>query len=1513
MKLSRIIIILCLFAAGQVSANKKTLLTKDIFGSRVFVENRGQFNRSVPGSPDIKFAYENGAERVYFTPTGVIYKLVKKFPLTERMREDLEHGKNVQRKPDEVYYVNMQWLNANSNVQIIEDEKQAHYFTYGGSQYNSSTYKKITYKNVYNHIDIEYVFTDDKEYGVKYNVIAHPGANLNDIKIAYSGDVTKMVKRNSEVIIKTPLDNITEHAPQAYYNGGEKVECSYQVNEQVISFNVSGYDNSKELVIDPWVTTLTQMPVNTTGYDVDYDYTGNMFVYGGFQLVKVTKYDPLGNILWTFSGSLPGIPWNSDGDIDCVGNFIVNKIDGKTYVATGFEFNGARVIRLDAAGNYDNFVTTPIATQREIWDMGFHCGSGKVYGLGGGTFGNTCAGLIDQQTATVQAANFTGLAGSSQDIVSNAIDDNGNIFVYFTGPSVNNKILLVNPAFNGNIWFVPSTYSTFNEAVNKQNYQGANLPFATSNGFNCLAVNYNYLFFYDGFNLAAYNKANGSKIAFTTVAGQTAGWQGGIAVDDCNNVYVGGNGNIKVFSFNGTTFSAQAPIALGVNTQYQYVFDIKLNKYNNTLFVAGSGFAGTYSATQVCANANGMALSASCAGNNNGTGVVTLTTAIPNPTINYIWTLNGTTVSATYSTGALSNTATALTNGTYVVQAQINPPCGPVQVNTVVVSCCGAFNVVPTATQVGCTYTQNAVSISIVGGGTVTPTIVWSPTPGALANNSLSATGLPPGTTTISVSYGQGCVTTATVNMKPVPPPLTFTINNLTGSYSITCLNPTVNLQAVTNYTFGPVSYSWTSISFTANTNTVALTQANTLTVTITDPATGCSTTNTVAVGINTLAPTNTVNPASQIITCNSGSPVTFTGTCSTPTVNIQQDWFSPLNPPPGGVPISSSNNTLTVFDVTPYGPGIYTLVTTNLVNGCKTSKTITVTTLSAWPTFSVASPTNYSIGCAPLNQTTINIINPISTQTPPATCSYTFLPPTFTGAVTPSVILGGNTSTTTTIPGSWTVIVQDNSNFCRTTLVVPIIQNTVAPNVSANMLTQTLTCNTPTILATGTSTTANTNITWLMPVVPPSLGSPTLVIGTPPTGPNNSTTSLNYASFTVVATNSVNACQSTSVVVINQNFKPPVSTPTISIGTATAIYCTAATNPVVLTTGSSTVTSGVPFAFASPYLWEGPSPQTTVSGASSYSCYVPGIYSLTIQDSYNGCLKTGTIQVLDKTQPPVLTSVTATSTLDCGSNQASLLTSVIGSSTGLMYWYYGFPTGAAFSPTSAPIPHGTDPIFNGTTSNSVSVSMGGVYNYVVTNTLTGCRAFGQFTVLPGDITADFSPNPATGYAPLSVDFTNNSSTSLGTGSITSIWNFGNGTSQTYTYTSNATTTFTAPGTYTVMLLAQKGSCIDTAYKVVVVDMPSALEVPNIFTPNGDGNNDVFFLKTANLSEVYCLIHDRWGNKVYETTSSTGNIAWDGKNIQGKECSQGVYFYVIKAKGRDDKEYSKKGNVTLAK
>ena len=270
-----------------------------------------------------------------------------------------------------------------------------------------------------------------------------------------------------------------------------------------------------------------------------------------------------------------------------------------------------------------------------------------------------------------------------------------------------------------------------------------------------------------------------------------------------------------------------------------------------------------------------------------------------------------------------------------------------------------------------------------------------------------------------------------------------------------------------------------------------------------------------------------------------------------------------------------------------------------------------------------------------------------------------------------------------------------------------------------------------------------------------------------------------------------------------------------------------------------------------------------------------------------------------------------ATSTLDCGKDAATiyfvLTTTTTGGTRNLISRY---PPETAFSPPSV-ILYNIDPNLNGTSSSSATVSKKGEYVYVITNTLTGCKATGTVNVVLGSLTSSFEAMPLTGYAPLSVNFTNNSFSSLGSSSIVSVWSYGNGSTNSNSTNASASSVYQAPGTYTVMLLTTKGLCVDTSYQTIKVDMPSKMEVPNIFTPNGDGSNDVFFLKSANLGEITAFIMDRWGNKVYEVNSATGNISWDGKNLNGKDCASGVYFYVIKAKGTDDKGYEQKGNVSL--
>jgi len=296
-----------------------------------------------------------------------------------------------------------------------------------------------------------------------------------------------------------------------------------------------------------------------------------------------------------------------------------------------------------------------------------------------------------------------------------------------------------------------------------------------------------------------------------------------------------------------------------------------------------------------------------------------------------------------------------------------------------------------------------------------------------------------------------------------------------------------------------------------------------------------------------------------------------------------------------------------------------------------------------------------------------------------------------------------------------------------------------------------------------------------------------------------------------------------------------------------------------------------------------------------SYPAYVDGTYTITGTFIPNGCTNTAVITVIpDYVKPAILPFGNVY--LDCSNNPQVQLPAIVTSSVGMSYTWTASNPATGFTPTN--------------TVAQPSVNLPGDIKVYIKNTGgNGCDNSAIVTVLNGSLTADFTPDPQSGYAPLTVTFINNS-TSVNTNSITSIWSFGNGTSS-VTAQNTANSLYTTPGTYTVLLIAKKGPCIDSVYKLIRVDVPSKLDIPNVFTPNGDGSNDVFFLKTSNLTDITALIFDRWGNKVYDVTSATGNIAWDGKNQSGKDCAAGTYFYIIKATGKDGQTYDKKGNVSL--
>ena len=173
---------------------------------------------------------------------------------------------------------------------------------------------------------------------------------------------------------------------------------------------------------------------------------------------------------------------------------------------------------------------------------------------------------------------------------------------------------------------------------------------------------------------------------------------------------------------------------------------------------------------------------------------------------------------------------------------------------------------------------------------------------------------------------------------------------------------------------------------------------------------------------------------------------------------------------------------------------------------------------------------------------------------------------------------------------------------------------------------------------------------------------------------------------------------------------------------------------------------------------------------------------------------------------------------------------------------------------------------------------------------------------------ASFTPNPAFGNAPLNVTFINNSS-----GGSSYEWDFDNGEFASNTGPTNENTVYNDEGVYIVSLIVTEGACADTAFQTVVVNLllPLDFDMPNVFTPNNDGSNDVFTINPVNATALEMVILNRWGNVVFE--SNEINQGWNGRNMNtGQPCADGTYFYKFTITGMDGESQTQHGFVHLA-
>ncbi len=148
------------------------------------------------------------------------------------------------------------------------------------------------------------------------------------------------------------------------------------------------------------------------------------------------------------------------------------------------------------------------------------------------------------------------------------------------------------------------------------------------------------------------------------------------------------------------------------------------------------------------------------------------------------------------------------------------------------------------------------------------------------------------------------------------------------------------------------------------------------------------------------------------------------------------------------------------------------------------------------------------------------------------------------------------------------------------------------------------------------------------------------------------------------------------------------------------------------------------------------------------------------------------------------------------------------------------------------------------------------------------------------------------------------------------VWYFGDGESEN-NCDLQVTHTYTEADCYLPYLVVMNRDlqeCRDTAFieTCIKIDDASEIEIPNIFSPNGDGVNDFFQVKASTLNTFSGIIVNRWGRTVYEWTNWEDYVAgWDGKLSGGTDASPGVYYYVIKAVGMDGLEYDEHGPLHL--
>ena len=266
-----------------------------------FIENKGQWNSKVNFRSDINsgvfFLEKNGFTVLLQNPNDlrIFSDHTHGHIKTDSANAGFTKGRLAISAPQpqndnfiiRSHAYNVSFVGASNNVEAQPDKALPTYNNYfiGNDkskwQGNCKIYQGVTYKNMYPNIDVRY-YTDAGT--LKYDIIVHPGGNINNIALKYEG-VDKLSIRNKELIAGTSVGEVKELYPYTYEvakTGRTTVNCKYVLKGNIVKFKVEDYSPEATLVIDPVLifSSFTGSTTDNWGYTATPGPDGSFFAGG---------------------------------------------------------------------------------------------------------------------------------------------------------------------------------------------------------------------------------------------------------------------------------------------------------------------------------------------------------------------------------------------------------------------------------------------------------------------------------------------------------------------------------------------------------------------------------------------------------------------------------------------------------------------------------------------------------------------------------------------------------------------------------------------------------------------------------------------------------------------------------------------------------------------------------------------------------------------------------------------------------------------------------------------------------------------------------------------------------------------------------------------------------------------------------------------------------------------------------------------------------------------------------